>query len=204
MEYKEFHTRNGQLWGFGGDAYIGAESFSGKKFTHIVVGSSGATFTALTIRGVDVVTAKNISGISLPSGYILSAGGDDYFDSGTISAGSAQGLILSENPIVTLESVAVDNGVAATGMTPVLTFGNTGGAGSLEVEYSIQDSEGTVVEQGVARLGTAKRVYFLSGDSQEAIIQGLTYPSTADTGYVFKANLAGSSKEIEDSFDVTE
>lgn len=195
-----------QIAGFGGDEYIGAESFSGKKFTHIVVGSSGATFSALTIRGVDVVSDRGLSGISLPTGYIISAGNDDYFDSGTISAGSAQGLRKQEDPLVTLDSVAVDNGTAATGMTATLTFGNDGGAGSLDVDCIIEDSEGAVIDQFLRSEGTAIQVYFLPGESQTAIIPGLTYPDEAGTDYAIRVKISGDddSTEVEDTFDVTE
>lgn len=195
-----------QLAGFGGDEYIGAEAFSSKKFTHLVIGSSGATFSALTIRGVDIVTNRGLTEISLPSGYILCAGNDDYFDSGTISAGSAQGLRMQEDPIVTLESVAVEDGTAATGMTATLTFGNDGGAGSLEVDCVIEDSEETVIAQYLRSEGTAIQVYFLPGESQTATIPGLTYPSDAGTDYAIRVKISGDadSTEVEDTFDVTE
>ena len=204
MEAKDYGKAQGALYGAGGDEYIGTESFSDKKFTHIVVGSDGATFSALTINGVDVVSARNIDSVSLPSGYILSAGIGEYFDSGTISAGNAQGVVYQEDPKVTLESVAVDDGTAATGMTATLTFGNDGGAGSLEVDYSIEDSEGTVIESGSRSEGTAKKVYFLAGDSQTATIPDMTYPADAGEDYVIKVNLSGSDAEVEDTFDVTE
>lgn len=195
-----------QIAGFGGDEYIGTESFSDKKFTHIVVGSDGATFSALTIRGVDVVSERNLDSVSLPSGYIISAGNGDYFDSGTISSGSAQGLRQQEDPLVTLDSVAVDNGTAATGMTTTLTFGNDGGAGSLEVDCVIEDSEGEVIDQYLRSLGTAIPVYFLPGESQTATIPGLTYPDDAGTDYAIRVKISGDddTTEVDDTFDVTE
>ena len=205
METKDFGKGLGQLFGAGGDEYLAAAAFTGKKFSQIVCGSNGATFTALTINGVDVVTARGYGSVSLPSGYVICAGVGEYFDSGTISVGSAQGIREYEEPKVTLESVAVDDGTAATGMTVTLTFGNTGGAGSLDVDYGIEDDEGDVVESGAARLGTAKRVYFLSGDNQTATIPGMTYPSDAGDDYVIKVRLSGApdAAEVEDTFDVT-
>ena len=195
-----------QIAGFGGDEYLGQASFTDKKFTHIVVGSDGATFSALTIRGVDVITDRGLSGYLLPNGYILSAGNDDYFDSGTISAGSAQGLRKQEDPLVTLDSVAVDDGTAATGMTATLTFGNDGGPGSLEVDCIIEDSEGAVVEQYLKSLNTAIQVYFLPGESQTATIPGLTYPEDPGVDYAIRVKISGDADttEVDDTFTVTE
>lgn len=85
----------GRLAGEGGDYYIGTQAVSNKKLTHIIVGSDGATLVGVQIGGVDVKTTRNYPA-SMPGGYIMCAGGTEYFNHIEFSAGNAEGLILSE------------------------------------------------------------------------------------------------------------
>ena len=85
----------GRMAGEGGDHYIGTQAVSDKKFTHIIVGSDGATLVGVQIGNQDVTTQKNYPS-AMPGGYIMCAGGTQYFNHIEFSAGYAQGLLLSE------------------------------------------------------------------------------------------------------------
>jgi hypothetical protein len=85
----------GRIAGEGGDFYIGAQAISNKKFTHIEVGTDGATLVGVQIGNQDVKTAKNYPA-AMPGGYLMIAGGDKYFNHIEFSAGWGEGLLLSE------------------------------------------------------------------------------------------------------------
>jgi hypothetical protein len=85
----------GRLAGEGGDHYIGTQAVSDKKFTHIIIGTDGATLVGVQIGSQDVTSARNYPA-SMPGGYIMCAGGDAYFNHIEFSAGNAEGLLLSE------------------------------------------------------------------------------------------------------------
>lgn len=85
----------GRMTGEGGDYYIGTQAVSDKMFTHIIVGTDGATLVGVQIGNQDVKTARNYPS-AMPGGYIMCAGGDNYFNHIEFSAGSAQGLLVSE------------------------------------------------------------------------------------------------------------
>lgn len=88
----------GMLAGEGGDYYIGTQAVSDKKFSHIKVGSDGATLVGVQRMGVDVMTARNYPS-AMPGGYIMCAGENGYFDHIEFSAGYAQGTLLSDEDI---------------------------------------------------------------------------------------------------------
>jgi hypothetical protein len=171
----------GQMMGESGDYYIGTAAVTTKKFSHIVVGPSGATVTVCKIRGVDVVTARNYG--ALPAGYTICAGGDDYIDAITLSAGSAEGVIYDEPITPGSAAVAVSNGVHGATMTPTITFTNAGCSGSREVLYRTKNAAGTVVQEG------SKIIYFLNGTGVTVTMPGLTYFATVATGYTFEISL---------------
>jgi hypothetical protein len=84
----------GILAGEAGDYYIGTDKVDTKKFSRIVIGPDGATVSTIKINGADVKTARNYS--ALPAGYVICAGGTDYIDEITLSAGNAEGIIYRE------------------------------------------------------------------------------------------------------------
>lgn len=85
----------GRLTGEGGDYYIGTQAVSDKKFTHIKVGADGATLVGVQIGNQDVTTDRNYPA-AMPGGYLMCAGGKEYFNHIEFSAGYAQGILLSE------------------------------------------------------------------------------------------------------------
>ena len=85
----------GRIAGEGGDHYIGTDAVSDKKFTHIKIGSDGATLVGVQIGNQDVASARDYPS-AMPGGYIMCAGGDRYFNHIELSAGNAQGFLLSE------------------------------------------------------------------------------------------------------------
>lgn len=85
----------GRLAGEGGDHYIGTQAVSNKKFTHIIIGTDGATLVGVQIGNQDVKTGRNYPA-SMPGGYVMCAGGNNYFNHIQFSAGNAEGLLLSE------------------------------------------------------------------------------------------------------------
>ncbi|MCX5896470.1 MAG: hypothetical protein NTZ51_11675, partial [Proteobacteria bacterium] len=95
-QLKPFSGFEAQMSGAFGDFYIGhAAAVTTKKFSHIVVGESGATLTDVKIRGVSVKAARAYPNV-MPAGYPMCAGGNDYFDSIELSAGDAQGFFFEE------------------------------------------------------------------------------------------------------------
>jgi hypothetical protein len=85
----------GRIAGEGGDHYIGTQAISNKKFTHIEIGPDGATLVGVQIGNQDVKARKNYPA-AMPGGYLMIAGGDQYFNHIEFSAGWAEGLLLSE------------------------------------------------------------------------------------------------------------
>lgn len=85
----------GRIAGEGGDYYIGTEAVSDKKFTHIKIGSDGATLAGVQIGNQDVTTERNYPS-AMPGGYIMCAGGDNYFNHIELRDGYAQGFLVSE------------------------------------------------------------------------------------------------------------
>lgn len=86
----------GRIAGEGGDCYIGTQAVSDKKLTHIIVGSDGATLVGVQIGNQDVSSERNYPS-AMPGGYIMCAGGSNYFNHIEFSEGYAEGLILSED-----------------------------------------------------------------------------------------------------------
>ena len=84
----------GILAGEAGDYYIGTDAVTTKKFSRIIIGPDGATVSVLKDNGTDVCSARNYS--ALPAGYVICAGGNDYIDAVTLSAGNAEGIIYRE------------------------------------------------------------------------------------------------------------
>jgi hypothetical protein len=84
-----------RIAGEGGDYYIGTQAVSDKKFTHIKVGADGATLVGVQVGNQDVKTTRNYPAV-LPGGYMMCAGGQEYFNHIEFSTGYAQGILLSE------------------------------------------------------------------------------------------------------------
>jgi hypothetical protein len=186
----------GQMAGESGDYYIGLVAVTDKKFSHVVIGPDGATISVCKIRGVDVLAARNYD--DLPVGYVLCAGGDDYFDAITLTAGNAQGVIYDDPITPVAASVAVANGIHEATMTPTITFTNAGCSGSKEIQWRVKNSAGVVVQSGKAI------IYFLSGSGITVTIPGLTYFATVATGYTFEINLTDGETWIASSaFNIT-
>jgi len=186
----------GVLAGEAGDYYIGTTAVTTKKFAAIVIGPDGATVTVCKIRGVDVMTERNYG--VLPAGYIMTAGGDDYFDAITLSAGNASGLLYHEDSAVTLSSIAVSNGAAGAAMTGTITFTNTGNSGSLRILWQVKNAAGTVVQTG------EKVVYFLKGTGLTVSLAAGTYYSTVATGYKMDIRIETVTDWTEStSFNIT-
>lgn len=158
-----------------GDYYIGTTPVTTKKFSHIVIGPDGATVNVCRIRGVDVKTARAYA--ALPAGYVMCAGGDDYFDSIHFTAGSGQGVLYDEESAMSAVSVAVADGYYGETMTPTITFTRTGVAGSRRLNWRVKDNNDTVLQSG------DKTVYFLPGTGATVTIPGLSYyePPVAPT-----------------------
>jgi hypothetical protein len=85
----------GKMIGEGGDYYIGTQAVSNKKFSHIQIGPDGATLVGVQIGNQSVMAARNYPA-AMPGGYLMCAGGQDYFNYISLSAGNAEGVILSE------------------------------------------------------------------------------------------------------------
>lgn len=172
----------GQMAGESGDYHIELVAVTTKKFSHIVIGPDGATVTVCKIRGVDVMTARNYG--TMKAGYVMCAGGDDYFDAITLTAGDAQGVIYDEPITPGSAAVAVSNGVAGATMTPTITFTNAGCSGSKLVRYRTKNTAGTIVQSGEVM------IYFLQGSGLTVTIPGLLYFATVATGYTFEICLS--------------
>jgi hypothetical protein len=172
---KEFnHSRLlGAMAGQAGDYFIGTDAITTKKFSHIVIGHDGATVTVCKIRGIDVVTARNYG--ALPPGYVICAGGDDYIDAITLSAGSALGLLYAEETAVIFDSVTISaNGTPDDEITVALQYDNAGAAGSVPVEWRIKNSAGEIVDSG------SQVLYFLPGADIAQALAGITYPDAGE------------------------
>ncbi len=198
MSQETNHSRLlGVIAGTAGDVYIGVEAVTDKKFSLIEIGPDGATVTVAKIRGVDVVTARGYG--ALPAGYQMIAGGDDYFDAVTLTAGSAQGVLYPEPISPVIDTVVVAAGAINDPMVPEITFDNAGGSGSVPLRWRLKDPEGAVIETGETK------IYFLNGSDVEVTIPGLTYPDTADDGYVFEINITDSDEAwiASAAFEVT-
>lgn len=187
----------GKSLGEGGDYYIGTAAVTTKKFALIVVGPSGATVSVCKIRGVDVKTARNYG--SLPAGYMMCAGGNDYFNSITFSAGSGLGIIYSEPPVVEITAASITTGDEETAITNSITFNNTGNAGSVKLDWRIKDDAGAIVVAGKADL------YCLPGTGVSAAIQGLTFPAQPGTDFTFEVSLEGKEDwTVSSVFDIND
>jgi len=168
----------GAIAGQAGDYYIDTTAVTTKKFSHVIIGPAGATVGVCKIRGIDVIAARNYG--ELPPGYVMCAGGDDYFDAITLSAGYAQGLIYPETVAPGTLSVVVTGGVAEAAMTPTITYTNTGNGSSKLLDWRVKNSAGVVVQSGQAH------VYFLSGTGLTVTIPGLSYFATVGADYTFE------------------
>lgn len=169
-----------QMAGSNGDYYISTTPVSDKKFSQILVGPNGATVTSVKIRGVDVSTSRNYN--VLDAGYLMCAGGNDYFDYVEFSAGSAEGVLYDEsptNPII--NGVTLDSSLAGNPMTPILSFSNTGNSGGKNINWRVYNTAGTTVQTG------NNIVYFLNGDNSVNILN-LTYYSVPANNYRFETS----------------
>lgn len=193
----ELKSSLGLLVGAPGDYYIGVVAITTQKFSHIIIGPAGATVSVCKIRGVDVMTDRNYG--VLPAGYIMIAGGDDYFDSITLTAGNAQGVWYSEPSVPSTASVTVGNGVHGNTMTPSITFTNSILSHSRNLRWRVKNSSGQVVDSGIAK------VFFLKGASISVNIPGLTYYVTVANGYTLEVNLSDSDSMwiASASFNIT-
>ena len=172
------------LVGEAGDHFISTTSITTKKFTRIKI-TATATLTDVKLRGVSVKTARDYPS-SLPVGYEMIAGGNDYFDTITLSAGSAIGYLYYEEPVVGSLALNVSGGAHGASMSPVITFTNTGGSASKLVYWRTRDKADAVVQSG------EQVVYFLKGSSVNVSLVGLTFFASADTGYEVDVRLEGS------------
>jgi len=62
-------------------------AFTGKTYTSIVV-NSDAVFSALQIDSVNVMTSKNLTGVTIKAGAYLSAGNGSVFNAVTLTSGT--------------------------------------------------------------------------------------------------------------------
>ena len=170
--------------GEAGDFNLGIAAYADKKFSMIRVGPNGATFTVCTIRGVDVMTPRNYG--VMPAGYLMVAGGDDYFDSVTITAGDAEGVNYWEETTQGTFALAVAPGQQGAAMIPTITFTNAGSAGSKLVHWRTKNAAGAVVQSGEAKL------YFLKGAGLLVSIYGILYFATPALDYTVEVRLEGS------------
>jgi hypothetical protein len=98
MDHELNHSRLlGQLAGEEGDYYIGTDAVTDKKFSHVIIGPDGATVSVLKVMGTDVCTARNYD--VLPAGYVICAGGRNYIDAVTLTAGNAEGILYAETDV---------------------------------------------------------------------------------------------------------
>lgn len=184
------------LTGEGGDYQIGTTAITDKKFSRIVI-TAEATLTALKIRGIDVRTVRNYG--TLPVGYVLVAGGDDFFDHVDFATGSAEGYLYSEPSEISFSDVAVPDGEAEAALTATITYSNSGAAASKKVLWNLLNPDGDIVDSGEEVL------YFLPADNGTITIAGLTYPADAADGYEFDVMLDGEySWTTSALFEITE
>jgi hypothetical protein len=193
----EIKASLGLLVGAPGDYYIGVVAVTTRKFSHIIIGPAGATVSVCAIRGVDVLSARNYG--VLPAGYIMVAGGDDYFDSITLTAGNAEGIDYVEASNPNLASVTVSNGVHGNTMTPTVTFTNSLLSNTRVLRWRLKNSGGQIVDSGIAK------IHFLKGTSINVNILGLTYYTTIATGYTLEVNVTDSDSVwiASASFNIT-
>ena len=90
----------GKMVGTGGDRFLKASTdpVSG-KFSHILIGPDvSGTLTSLKIMGVDVMTQRgyDLNGGTLPAGYLICAGGEDYITEITLVSGTGSAIIFSQ------------------------------------------------------------------------------------------------------------
>jgi len=161
------------LAGEGGDIYISPAAPCTRKLSSVKIGPEGATFEDAAIRGVDVCGERNYT--SLPAGYIMVAGGDDFFSLIEISAGSAEGFLYREEIPITDPSITVEDGSAAGDLSATVAYSNAGTAYSANVYSRIVSGDGNVISEGNNIL------YFLYGAG--SITLELQYPSTVGVGY---------------------
>lgn len=178
-----------------GDYAIGLVAVTTEKFSHIVIGPNGATVSVCKIRGVNVMANRNYS--ALDAGYVMSAGGDDYFDAITLTAGSAEGVRYHDEILPLPASVAVANGVHGAGMTPTITFTNAGLSGSKKVWHRTKNAAGSVIQSG------EPTIYFLKGSGVTVTIPGLIYFATVANGYTFEISLNGENWIASTAFNIT-
>lgn len=185
------------LAGEGGDYFIGTTAVTTKKFSKIKV-TAAATLTDVKVRGVSVKTARNYPN-SVPVGYEMIAGGDDYFDYIELSAGSAEGYVYPEEPVIGGLAVVVDGGVAGAAMTIEVAFNNTGNAASRKLYWRVRNDADEIVQSG------ENTAYFLSGSTLTVDVTGNLYFATADTGYELDIQLEGSELWTTSApFEITE
>lgn len=170
--------------GEGGDYFIDTTEITTKKFSMIKIGPDGATVSVLKIRGVDVCADRNYA--ILPAGYILCAGGNDYFDAITLTAGNAQGILYSEEAAPGTFAVSVADGEPEAAMTIVLTFDNTGNSGSKKVYWRVRNALDVTVQEG------ENIVYFLKGSTVTVPIAAGNFIATEGEGYELDIRLEGS------------
>ena len=93
---KNFNPALGRMVGIGGDYFIAASTSSktGVTFSHVVI-SSDAVLTDIKINAVSVMTTRNYTAHTLPTGYVICAGADDVITYVMLASGSAEGVIFS-------------------------------------------------------------------------------------------------------------
>ena len=183
----------GKMIGHGGDYPINPSTAITKKFSHILIGPNGAVVSAVKIRNIDVSTSKGY--YSLYAGYLMCAGGDDYFDSITLASGSAEGFLYSQ-PVSLIMALTVDSSKARNVMIPRIVYTNSGNAGSKEFVWELDSSKGIHIQNGRTNL------YFIDGSST-VTIPNLTYINAVGTAYVFKVGFDYGTWEASSTFNIT-
>ncbi len=180
-----------------GNVMIGTTACT-RKLTKIVAGSAGATLTDVKIGGVSVKTERNYPN-ALLAGDSLVAGAGECFDYVKLSAGTAEGFLAKEDPLLSGLSVAVVDGHSGGANTVTFGYTNTGGAGTRLVEFEYYNGAGQMVKSG------CKEVYLAFGATLSCAIAD-AYPEVEveDAAFTVVAmvndGLAhGSSSTIESS-----